>query len=175
LKENFNGLNIALFEKRKAEYFKIIEEITFDSSDIELILKSRIFNNQEKLLIINLCSDEVLITNKNLVLLSSILLNDNSFVIKDNVLNSLLSNNSVSTLNRLKLFIKNANKYDFPFIEIFLNSLGGDFSRINDFNTKAKLSKNDENWQLLNILTEKKYISSITELDSYFRVNHKRK
>jgi hypothetical protein len=175
LKENSNGLNVALFEKRKAEYFKIIEEITFDSSDVELILKSHILNNQEKLVIINLCSDEVLITNNNLKLLSSLLLNDDSFVTKDSVLNSILSNNSVPTFNRLKLFIKNANKYDFPFIEIFLNSLGGDFSWINDFNTKAKLPKNHENWQLLNILTGKKYISSFTERDSDFRVNHKRK
>lgn len=175
LKEKFNGLNILLFEKRKTDYFKIINEITFDSSDIELILKSQILNNSEKLTILDLCNDEDVITNNNLILLSSIILSDDSFVVKENVLNSILSNNSVSALNRLKLFIKNANKYDFTFIEIFLNSLGGDFSWINDFNTKAKLPKNHENWQLLNILTEKKYISSFTERDSDFRVNHKRK
>lgn len=109
------------------------------------------------------------------MLLSSIILNDNAFIVKENILNSILLNKSVSTINKLKLFIKNASKYDFAFIETFLNSLGGDFSWINDFNTKAKLPKNNENWQLLNILTEKKYISSFTERDSDFRVNHKRK
>lgn len=175
LKENFNGLNILLFEKRKTEYFKIIDEITFDSLDIELILKSQILNNSEKLTILNLCSDQIVTTNNNLILLSTILINDISFTVKDNILNSILSNNSVSTINRLKLFIKNSSKYDFTFIETFLNSLGGNFSWINDTSKKAKLSKNHENWQLLNILKEKKYISSFTELDSDYRVNHKRK
>ena len=103
------------------------------------------------------------------------MLNDNSFIVKEIILNSILSNNSVSTINRLKLFIKIARKYDITFIVTFLNNLGGDFSQINDINTKAKLPKNNENWQLLNILSEKNYISSFTERDSDFRVNHKRK
>lgn len=175
LKESFNGLNIFLFEKRKAEYFKIIDEITFDSSDLELILKSETLNKSEKLKILNLCNDEIIITNNNLVLLSSTILGDNSFIIKDNILNNILSNNSISVLNRLKLFIMNSRKYDLTFIESFLSSLGGDYSLINDTSSKAKLSKNNENRQLLNILVEKNYISSFTERDSDYRVNHKRK
>jgi hypothetical protein len=175
LKEHFDGLNIELFEKRKTEYFKIINDINFDSSDIELILKSQNFNNSEKLTILNLCSDEIVTTNNNLILLSTIIINDNSFIVKENILNLILSNNSVSTTNRLKLFIKNSSKYDNTFIVTFLNNLGGYFSWINDTNTKAKLAKNHENWQLLNILSEKNYISSFTERDSDFRVNHKRK
>lgn len=175
LKDNFNGLNIVLFEKRKTEYLKIIDEITFDSSDLELILKSEILNNSEKLKVLNLCTDEVIITNNNLSLISSIVLSDNSFIIKDNILNSILLNNSIPMLNRLKLFFKNSSKYDFTFIEIFLSSLGDNYTWINNRNSKAKLVKNHENWQLLNILTEKNYISSFTERDSDYRVNHKRK
>jgi hypothetical protein len=175
LKEHFDGLNIVLFEKRKTEYFKIINDINFDSSDIELILKSQNLNNSEKLIILNLCSDEIVTTNNNLILLSTIMLNDNSFIVKEIILNSILSNNSVSTINRLKLFIKNASKYDNTFIVTFLNNLGGDFSHINDINTKAKLPKNTENWELLNILAQKNFISSFTERASDFRVNHKRK
>ncbi|WP_306353112.1 hypothetical protein [Flavobacterium sp. '19STA2R22 D10 B1'] len=175
LKENFNGFNIKLFEKNKTKYFEIIDEITFDSNDLELILKSQTFSNTEKLTILNLCSDVIIITDNNLMLLSSIILNDNSFIIQDNILNSILTNNSVSTINRLKLFIKNADKYDFTFIGSFLSSLGGNYSWINDKSSKAKLPKNQENNQLLNILAEKKYISSFTEINSDYRVNHKKK
>ncbi|MDG2432841.1 hypothetical protein [Flavobacterium sp.] len=175
LKENTNGLNIRLLEKRKTDYFKIIGEITFDTNDLELILKSKIFNNSEKLTILNLCSDEIVITNNNLMLLSSIILNDNSFIVKDSIVDSILSNNSVSTIDRLKLFIKNANKYDFVFIKAFLSNLGGNYAWINDISSKAKLPKNHENWQLLNILSQINYISSFTVRDSDFRVNHKRK
>ena len=175
LKKSFNGLNILLFEERKIEYFKIIDEITFDSSDLELILKSKILNNSEKLKILNLCSDEIIITNNNLSLLSSLVLTDNSFIVNDNILNSIILNSSITGMYRLKLFIKNSSKYDFTFIEAFLSSLGGNFSWINDTSSKAKLAKSHENLQLLNILTEKKYISSFTERDSDYRVNHKRK
>lgn len=175
LKKSFNGLNILLFEKRKTEYFKIVDEITFDSSDIELILKSQILSNSEKLIILNLCSDEIILTNNNLNILSSIVLNDGAFVIKDEILNSILMNKSIEMLKRLKLFLKNANKYENSFIESFLNALGGVYAWINNINEKAKLPKNHENWQLLNILVEKNYISSITERDNDFRVNHKRK
>lgn len=175
LKENYDGLNITLLEKRKIEYYKIIDEITFDSNDLELILKSQTLNNSDKLKILNLCSDEIIITNKNLILLSTIIINDSSFIVNDNILNSILSNNAVSTTNRLKVFIENASKYDFSFIASFLSNLGENFAWINDTSSKAKLPKNHENWQLLNILTKKNYISSFTERDLDFRVNHKRK
>lgn len=175
LKEILNGLNILLLEKRKTEYFKIIDEITFDSTDLELILKSGILNNSEKLKIIELCTDEIISTNSNLKLICSILLSDASFIVQDDILNSILLNNFVPVIDRLKLFIKNENKYDIVFIESFLSSLEGVYSWINDLSSKAKLPKNHHNWQLLNILIAKKYISSITELDKDYRVNHKRK
>jgi hypothetical protein len=175
LKENFNGLHIALFEKRKADYFKIIEEITFDSTDLELILKSGILNNSEKLKIIHLCTDDIISTNSNLKLICSILLSDASFILKDDILKSILLNNYVPVIDRLKLFIKNENKYDIIFIESFLSILGGFYAQINDLRSRAKLTKNHHNWQLLNILQTKKYISSITELEKDYRVNHRRK
>lgn len=175
LKENFNGLNISLFEKRKIEFFKIIDEITFDSDDLELILKSNILSNPEKLQILNLCNDEIIITINNLKLLGSIILVDNSFVINENILNSILTSDSVAVLDRLKLFIKNSSKFDLSFIQTFLDSLGGNYSWINDSSSKAKVPKNHENRQLLNILVEKNYISSFSERNSDYRVNHKRK
>ena len=95
LKENLNGLNISLLEKRKNEYFKILDQITFDSDDLELVLKSTMLNNSEKLQILNYCDEETIITNNNLKLLSSILLADNSFVVSDAALNAILINISV--------------------------------------------------------------------------------
>src|SRR5690606_1128914 len=81
LKEKSDGLNIYLLEKRKSEYFKILEQLEFDSDDLQLILKSSILTNTEKLKILKICSEETIITNSNLKLLSGILLSDNSFVI----------------------------------------------------------------------------------------------
>ncbi len=175
LKENLNGLNISLLEKRKNEYFKILDQITFDSDDLELVLKSTMLNNSEKLQILNYCDEETIITNNNLKLLSSILLADNSFVVSDAALNAILINISVPIIDRIKLFIKNSSKYDLLYIEPFLKILGGIYSQITDTSSKAKIPKSEENRQLLKILEDKNYISSVTVLENDFRVNHKGK
>ncbi|WP_447637223.1 YobI family P-loop NTPase [Flavobacterium microcysteis] len=175
LKENSDGLNIHLLEKRKSDYFKILDQLTFDSNDLELILKSSILTNPEKLKILNSCSEEIIITNSNLRLLSSILLVDNSFVVSDNVLNSILTNIQVPVKERVSLFLKNPTKYDISFIESFLTNLGGNYARITDTSSKARIPQNFDNRLLLNVLVNKRYISSFSEIDSDFRVNHKRK
>ena len=175
LKEKSDGLNIYLFEKRKIDYLKILDQFTFDSNDIELILKSSILTNLEKLKILKNCSEETVITNSNLKILSSILLADNSFIVSDNVLNSVLLNNQVPLKERLKLYIRNSDKYDFSFIELFLTNLGGNYARITDTSSKARIPKDDDNRQLLNVLSNKRYISSYSDKDSDYRINHKRK
>ena len=175
LKESFNSLHILLFEKRKINYFKILDQLTFDSDDLELLLKSSILNNIEKLKILNICSEETITTNRNLKLLSSILLLDDSFVLSDIVMNALLLNNQIPVIERIKIFIKYSNKYDLSFIDSFLTSLKGNYSLITDTSLKARIPQNHDNWQLLTILMNKRYISSISEIDSDFRVNHYRK
>ncbi|MFN6945726.1 MAG: hypothetical protein ACK4ND_12335, partial [Cytophagaceae bacterium] len=175
LKENSEGLNIYLLEKRKSDYFKILDQLTFDSDDLKLILKSSNLTNSEKLKILNNCSEETIITNSNLKLLSSILLADNSFFVNDNVLNSILMSNQVPIQERLRIFIKNSNKYDLSFIESFLTNLEGNYAWITDTSSKAKIPRDHDNWQLLTVLVGKEYISSFSEKDSHFRVNHKRK
>lgn len=175
LKENFDGLNILLLENRKGDYFKILDQLTFDSDDLELVLKSAILTNVEKLKILNICSEEAIITNNNLKLLSSIILADNSFVVNDNILTSILVNNQIPIMDRIKLFVKNSNKYDLSFIESFLTNLEGNYTLITDRSLKAKITKSYDNQQLLNTLVSKNYISSFSEKDSIFRINHKRK
>lgn len=175
LKENFDGLNIYLFEKRKGDYFKILDQLTFDSNDLELVLKSTLLNNSEKFKILNVCAEEIIMTNNNLKLISSIVVSDDSFVVTDTILNSILTNTQVPEIERLKIYIKYSNKYDYSFIESFLSSLGENYAWITDKRSKARIPKNHENLQLLRILVKKEYISSFSEKDSDYRINHKRR
>lgn len=175
LKEHFNGLNITLLEKRKSDFFKILDQITFDSVDLELILKSTVLNNTEKLQLLNTCDEATIKTNSNLKLLGLILLNDKSFVVDDPILKAILTNNSTAVIDRIKLFIANSNKFDISFIELFLQSLGGDYTDIVNNGLKAKLEKTEENRKLLDIIKHKDYISSYSEKEKYYMVNHKRK
>ncbi|WP_026713468.1 YobI family P-loop NTPase [Flavobacterium daejeonense] len=175
LKEYFDGLNITLFEKRKTDYFKILNELTFDSRDLKLVLLSRALENPEKLKIINTCSIDTIKTNANLQLIASILLNDASFTVDDEIIKSILINGSVPTDNRIKIFIKYSSKYDNAFIDSFLKSLGGDYADITNTSLKAKLVKSEDHNKLLFIIKHKGYISSYSEKEKHYMVNHKRK
>jgi len=175
LKENSTGFNIYLFEKRKTEFFKILDQITFDSDDLKLILESRILTNDEKMKILDICSDEAIITDTNLKIISSILNIDDNFVISEAILNAVLKNKHIPPLERIVIFNKNSSKYDNLFVGLFLIALGGTYSQIADTSTKAKIVKSGDNKRLLDILISKGYISSYSERDTYFRVNHKRK
>ncbi|OYX86521.1 MAG: hypothetical protein B7Y83_01120 [Flavobacteriales bacterium 32-34-25] len=175
LKEFFDGLNIKLFEKRKTDYFKILHELTFDSRDLKLILLSTALENPEKLKIINICSTDTIKTNANLQLIASILLKDASFTVDDEIIKSILINGSVPIDNRIKIFIKYSSKYDNEFIDSFLKSLGGDYADITNTSLKAKLKKTDEHRKLLDIIEHKNYISSYSEKEKHYMVNHKRK
>lgn len=175
LKKDFNGFNINLLESKRLEYFKILNELTFDSYDLELVLKSSILSNSEKVSILDKCSEDIIITDENLKQLSIILLSDKPIKINENILVEILNNNNVPVESRLKLFIKNYYNYDISFVKSFLLNLEDNYSKITDTSLKAKLPINDINKQLLTILKNKNYISSFSDKKSFYMVNHKRK
>lgn len=175
LKEFFGGLNIALFEKRKTDYFKILNELTFDSNDLYLVLNSKILENSEKLKIIDICTEDTITTNSNLQLIASILIQDASFLVQEDIIQSIITNGSVPTDKRIKIFIKYSSKYDNNFVDSFLKSLGGDYAEITNTSLKAKLLKTEEHRKLLDIISNKNYISSYSVKEKYYMVNHKRK
>lgn len=174
LKENSDGLNIYLLEKKKTSYLNILNQLEFDSNDLILVLQSSLLTNSEKLTILSNCSDDVITTNSNLKLLSSILVTDDNLIVNDTILSSILNNNHISVIERLKLFNKNYKNYDLIFIENYLENLGNEYAQITDKSKKARIAKNTDNNQLLNILKSKGYISSFSDIGSYYRVNHKR-
>lgn len=175
IKEKSDGLNIYLFEKRKNDYFKILDQLTFDSKDLELILESSALTNFEKIKILNNCSEITIVTNRNLNLLSSILIAENSISVSDNVLKEILLNDFVPVKERISLFVRNSSKYDVSFIESFLKNLGGNYELISNSSKKARILQEKENEQLLKILENIEYISTFSKINSDFRVHHKRK
>lgn len=176
LKENYDGLNIELLEKHKSKFIELIDELVLDANDLELILKSTILNNHEKIKFLETCSNDTIESNtENLELLSQFLLDDDSFHINELLLKGLITNRSVSGVNRIKIFNKNIFSVDEIFIEKFLNSLGNNYEKITNRNKKAKVQDNPDNRELLNNLKRKNYISSFSQGLFGLRVNHKRK
>lgn len=176
LKENYEKLNIKLLEKHKAKFIEKIEELILDANDVELILKSTTLNNIEKLKFLESCSNDTIASNsENLKSLSQLILNDSSFRINELLFKDLITDKSVSIVNRVKLFNKNLFSVDENFIEKFLNNLDSSYSKITNSAKRAKIQDNPDNRELLTNLKRKDYISSFSEELFGLRVNHKRK
>lgn len=177
LKENHDGLNIYLLEKRKAELLKLLEKIQFDSDDIKLVLESQHLTSTEKLKILDCCKTEAINTAINLKLITSLLISNKSLKISDEILESILLEGTIDTEKRLKLFNENEAKYNNDFIENLIDSLDTKLSKINDKSIKAKIAKTETNKLFLKTLETRGYISSYSDwkADKYYRINHKRK
>ncbi|ARV14201.1 YobI family P-loop NTPase [Polaribacter sp. SA4-12] len=176
LKEKYQTAAIELLEKHKSEFIKLIEELVLDENDLELILKSTVLNNIEKLKFLESCSNNTIASNfENFKLISQILLNDNSFRINELLFNDLIINKNVPIVNRIKLFNKNLFSTDEAFIEKFLNNLDSSYEKITNRDKRAKIQDNPDNRELLTNLKRKDYISSFSEGLFGLRVNHKRK
>lgn len=176
LNENHKKLSIELLEKHKLEYIKLIDELVLDEKNLELVLKSTVLNNLEKLKFLETCSNDTISSNsENLKLISQLLLDDNSFLINELFFKDLIIDKNVSIVNRIKLFNKNLYSVDETFIENFLNNLDSGYAEITNKDKKAKIQDNTDNRELLKNLKLKNYISSFSIEKTGLRVNHKRK
>ena len=176
LKENFNGLNIRLIEKRKTSSLKIIDKFTLDEDDLELVLKSKILNISEKNKYYKTCSEAVVFSKTdNLNLISEIIINDSSFEVSDTHLKQILLTTEVKKINRIKLFNKKSITIDTIFIDKFLINLKGSFAEIVNKGRKAKVEDTTDNKAFLEKLEAFNYISSYSMRKGFLIVNHKRK
>jgi len=176
LKENFSGTNILLLEKHFEGFDDKIEEITIDSSDLNLMLKSTKLSVKNKFYIINNCDEKILIEDsENLNIIASLLVDNESYSIADNLILWLLIEESISQNVRLILFNRYINLIRVEMIDDFLVSMGDEYEEITNTSKKATLENNLLNRKLLENLIKLNYISSYSETDKGLRVNHKRK
>jgi len=176
LKKNYKGTNILLLEKYSSDFKKLLNEISINKDDLELILRSNEIDNTMKISIVNSCENEIIIDSKeSSEMLLQILVDSNELEVNQPLLLLLINKNNISTPNRIKLFNKNTTVIGTGLIANFLISLGGKYEEINDTSMKATLDNNMLNETFLNNLKKIEYISSVSIIDKGLRVNHKRK
>lgn len=176
LKNNFDGTNILLLEKYMEEFDGKINEITIDSSDLNLVLKSTKLSSKYKFYILNNC-DEDIVTEKseNLELIAQLLVDNESYSISDGLKLSIITEKSILQKNRLLLFNRNINLIRKSMLDDFLTSMSGDYALITNTSKKAILEDNTMNRKLLENLIKLGYISTYSEKEKGLRVNHKQK
>lgn len=176
LKLHHAPLHIALLEKFKSKFFKIVDELQFDGKDLEHLLNSEVLNHLEKNTLLEKCSNETVTSNLvNLELISSFLLRYDNFEVDTSLLKIIILSNNVLITERIELFSNRLNDVDEEFIKKFLISLGKEYERITYKNRRAKIQNNSHNKILLQNLKKHNYISSYSNTALGLRVNHKRK
>jgi len=176
LKDNFDGTNILLLEKYFDRFEGKINEITIDSSDLNLILKSTKLSVKYKFYVITNCDEDIVVEKaENIRLIAQLLVDNETYSMADNLKLSLINERNISQTNRLILFIRYISIIRIEMLEDFLISIGGIYEEITNTSKKATLENNILNRKLLDNLIRLGYISSYSEIDKGLRVNHKRK
>jgi hypothetical protein len=176
LKETYIGLNIIHLENNIKEFLKIKDELNIDKYDLERILKSTKLEDDEKNNLLNSCSEDMIISNSEILKqISLILVNNYTFKVSDNIIQNLLLNTEVSSTNRIIIYNRYHRTISISSLTTFLTTLSDSYAEIANHNKKAVLENNQVNKTFLDILCSKGYISTYTERGNGLRINHKRK
>ena len=174
LRSSFDGKQIELFEKHPKKLLEIITELQLTISEVEKLVESESLEKEIKNTCIKQLSDNEII---NSIIISYFLVKtyvqSSSFDFSDAIKKALLLNDKISNKERIKFFEFNHSSLDKDGIDEFLISLGEEYEAITDRHRHAEISKNEENYHLLEILQKIDYISSKTETKNGYKVNHK--
>lgn len=176
LRNNFKGTNILLLEKYMEEFDGKINDITIDSSDLYLVLKSTKLSTKYKFYILNNCDQDTQIEkSENLILIAQLLVENASTSTNNNLKLSIINSRNVPQIRRLILFNRYINLIKKDMLDDFLTSMGDVYEEITNTSKKATLENNEINRRLLDNLIRLDYISSYSEKEKGLRVNHKRR
>jgi hypothetical protein len=160
LKENFKDLHIKLIEEKKNLFLLKINDFNVDQEDVFLLLSSRKLTDKEKNLIVKNIQESTITSNPRSVKLLGELINRNSsFSISESLLNEVLGNNDLSTIQKIDIFYAKHRQLNKNDITEFLNSLGKPYSDIALYGKMPLISDIAMNRKLVELLFSLKYIS----------------
>lgn len=177
IKENYPELIVKLIEKQTKKYIEIIDELTLDSIDINLILESTKLDELEKNKFLNACNESELISNVEILkLINQILIKSNStFQVSSTLIEEILLNENLSSKEKIKLFNINPTVLPNEKYDEFIKSLDRKYREIANRDKIPTVENNRLNQDFLQNLVEFNYISSYTiNKKGLLRVNHKR-
>lgn len=172
LKDNFDK-HLDLLKKYPQKFIEAQAKYSLEPNETNILLNSYEFNHQQKISIIQNTDNGLIIGNAELSNSVCNILSSNQYIELDyNLLKSLLQYGR-SIENRLKLFMLQIYQLNNEQITEFLNLLGEPYSDIAVNGRRPSLPKNQLNFDLVNKLQEKDYISTFKEKEDKIKVNTK--
>lgn len=173
LKEHFPGKHINLLKRNTQKFIETLSEYSLDKNDILSLLYSTEFNSQQKIRLIQSIENDLIIEDRELSNAVCNILATYPYIELDfDLLKSLLQYGQ-SMDNRLKMFVLQSHQLNSEQTTELLNVLGEPYSDIAINGKRPSLPKNQLNFDLVNKLQEKDYISSFKEKEDKIKVNTK--
>lgn len=173
LKEEFYPLHINLFESAPKTTMKIYTDLTLDSDDIELLLKSAKISLTDKSKVLAHFGEDLVTSNReSLKQLIWLLYMDPNFNTSATLIDAALLSSNNNSSERIKVLLER-KVADQEFLIAFLSSLGGKYVQINDRSKRPTFQNNDLNHNFFNLLKAKGMISSFPEHKGEYKIYHK--
>ncbi|MPT36016.1 MAG: hypothetical protein E2604_13260 [Flavobacterium sp.] len=173
LKEEFSPLHINLFESAPNSIMKIYTDLTLDSNDIELLLKSTKINFADKSKVLAHFGEDLVTSNReSLRQLIWLLYTHPNFNPSATLIEAALLSPNNNSSYRIKVLLERKAP-DKEFLQRFLFSLGGKYVQINDRSKRPTFPSNDLNSNFFNLLKDKGMISSFSERKGEYKIYHK--
>ncbi len=174
LKQYYPAQRIKLLEKDPFKFIEILENFVLDKNDILEILRSSMFNDSQKMKIIDFTDVEYFEKNKSLSNIVCKLLVANKYEELDYGKLKKIVQFADSLADNLSLFTKELrrNSLKHESIDELLSLMSEPYRLIADKNKRPKLNSNEINREFSLALVDVEYISSAPIKDDMIRIYH---
>lgn len=172
LKSDFKNLHIRFIEEYKSYFLENLSDYDIDTNDIELILKSDIFNSSEKnTVLLSIDEDTILENDENLKAICELAISGNKFILSDSLVEEIVLCSEVSSDKLIRFYNINWRQIDASITRDFIDNLGEPFSIINIKGKRPSIEESVENTSFLSNLKIRGVISNYKTVKNKLKIS----
>jgi len=169
--EYFEDLTTYFIERNKTQFFQIIKELILSTENVIGLLKSDDFNLNEKIKLLEDMDQNIILSNVNVLTQIGILNRGNlQMSYSQTILENVLLKSEIEVKDKIEIFNSNSQKFAYEFVNSFLNSLKGNFSKLTRKGPTPTFKKTDYLTTFFLYLKDKDLISKIIDKGNKVKV-----
>lgn len=159
LKNNYDQMHILLIEHNINSFIKNLKTFELDEEDTLGLLKSAKISIKIKERIINYFDESYTYDSPSLVVqIGELLIENQSFNPEEIIIKSILSNDSISTTQRIKIFNKRSDLFDISEFDEIISTFDLPYSKITENRKRPLIEDNESNRKFVEILKQNGFI-----------------
>lgn len=164
LKTSFNGLHILILERHKTNFLSHLDLFDLDAEDINKILVSDKFENEEKNVVTDTIEAKLLTSHPGSIsCIGRLIIENKAFRVSEGIIHLILNSDKLSVSQKIEIFNGKHTMISNEFTTEFLSVLGEPFSEILINGKRPLLENTHANKIFADILSSKNIISSYEE------------